>query len=368
MKGCLTLATAALCLALSHPVAGQAQEAPEVLQGLDPVVLVTGKEVFGKSALAVVHDGLMYVFATAENKAAFEKSPERYAVQQHGACARMGGTVTGNPELFTVHEGRIYLFGSEECLKRFRATPSSFINTPTPLPVISPESAATALARLDKAAEGFGGAEKVDGLRALRTVIVRTPPPPAEGMAARPPQKTTIIVSLPGHVWQEFTMGTMKASTVVSPEAAFRITPTGPRDMTRAQGQVLLAEVQRSPLFRVRGRRDPDMKMWMAGQAAIGGVTADLVSLARGDERLTLSIDPGTGRVLRFAYTGRGPDGAFGEVTQDFADFRDAGGGLILPHAFTQSFNGTPFSGPVVFEGLEANPSIPSGIFERPAR
>jgi hypothetical protein len=72
--------------------------------------------------------------------------------------------------------------------------------------------------------------------------------------------------------------------------------------------------------------------------------------------------------VLRFAYTGRGPEGAFGEVTQDFADFRDAGGGLILPHAFTQSFNGTPFGAPVVFADLEANPLIPPGTFERPLR
>jgi YHS domain-containing protein len=369
MKNCLALAAAAaLYVALPHPVAAQTQEAPEVLQGLDPVILVTGKEVFGKSALSVVHDGLMYLFATPDNKAAFEKAPERYAVQQHGACARMGGTVTGNPELFTLHEGRIYLFGSEECLKRFRATPSSFINTPTPVPAISSESAATALARLDRAADGFGGADKVDGLRALRSVVVRTPPPPASGMAPRPPQKTTVIVSLPGRAWQEFTMGPMTATAVATPEGAFRVTQAGTRDMTPAQGQALLAEVQRSPLFFVRGRRDPDLKMWMAGQAKIDGVTADLVSLARGDDRLTLSIDPGTGRVLRLAYTGRGPDGAFGEVTQDFADFKDAGGGLILPHSFTQSINGTPFGATVVFERLEANPSIAPGLFERPSR
>lgn len=163
-------------------------------------------------------------------------------------------------------------------------------------------------------------------------------------------------------------MGSMTATTVVTPETAFRLTQTGPREMTRAQAKAVLAEVHRSPLLLVRARRDPDTKAWDAGQAEINGVAAELVTLARGDERLTLAIDAAAGRVVRLSYTGRGPDGAFGEVTHTFADFKDAGSGLILPHSFTQAFNGTPFGAPQVYERLEVNPVIAPALFERPPR
>jgi YHS domain-containing protein len=311
----------------------------------------------------------MYVFATPENKAAFEKAPERYAVQNHGLCQRMGGTTSGNPELFALHEGRIYLFGSEECVTRFKASPGSFIYTPAPVPAISAESARQAAALLERAAEGFGGAALVDGLQALRTVAVVTPPPPPAGSTMRPrqPQTTTTVIALPGRVRQEFRMGEMTAATVVTPEASYRFSQNTARDLREGHGAALLAEVRRSPLFLVRGRRDPGVQVWMATPSNMNGIPVDVVALASGAERATVAIDPASGRVLRFTYGGRGPDGVYGEVAHTFSEFKDAGGGLLLPHAVARAFNGTPYGSSIVYERIEANPAIDPALFTRPA-
>src|SRR4030095_10544425 len=91
----------------------------DALEGLDPVMLVQGKEVQGEMNLTVTRGQFRYFFANAANKATFEQDPARYEIQLNGPCARMGPPVYGNADLFTVYQGRIYIFGSGECKKRF---------------------------------------------------------------------------------------------------------------------------------------------------------------------------------------------------------------------------------------------------------
>ena len=55
-----------------------------VLEGLDPVMLVQGKEVQGDLKIAVTRGKFQYLFANAENKATFEKDPARYEIQLEG--------------------------------------------------------------------------------------------------------------------------------------------------------------------------------------------------------------------------------------------------------------------------------------------
>jgi putative intracellular protease/amidase/YHS domain-containing protein len=92
------------------------------LGGLDPVLLIVGKETKGQPELSVTRDGFRYRFADAANRAEFEKDPERYAIQFHGQCAHMR-SARANPDLFTVYKERIYAFGSEECKAAFLEKP-----------------------------------------------------------------------------------------------------------------------------------------------------------------------------------------------------------------------------------------------------
>src|SRR4029079_12337147 len=100
---------------------------------IDPVVLLTtGKEVSGKADLEVVRNQFQYLFATPESKATFEKTPEKYEIQLSGACARMGGGVTGNPADYAVVDGKIFIFGSDTRHTQVAAAPARFLPKPAP--------------------------------------------------------------------------------------------------------------------------------------------------------------------------------------------------------------------------------------------
>src|SRR4029079_8177624 len=111
----------------------QAQAPKEALDGIDPVVLLDqGKEISGKSEVKVSRGKFDYLFATAGNKAAFEKAPEKYEIQLSGACARMGGGVTGNPSDYAVVDGKIFIFGSDTRHTQVAAAPARFLPKPAP--------------------------------------------------------------------------------------------------------------------------------------------------------------------------------------------------------------------------------------------
>src|ERR671929_1263190 len=123
-------------------ISAAAAQSPETiipLEGLDPVMLSQGKEVQGDMKYKVTRGRFQYLFASAENKATFEKDPARYEIQLDGHCARMGSPTTGNPDLYAVHNGRIYIFGSEECQTSFKAAPEKYLEVP-----VAPKSPPTA--------------------------------------------------------------------------------------------------------------------------------------------------------------------------------------------------------------------------------
>lgn len=101
-----------------------------VLKGLDPVLLVQGKEKKGKEEFEVVHHHHRYLFESAQNKQAFEEKPEKYAVSDHGYCpvarVKMNREVMGSPEIFAVHEGKVYLFADADARKLFEADPGQY--------------------------------------------------------------------------------------------------------------------------------------------------------------------------------------------------------------------------------------------------
>jgi YHS domain-containing protein len=109
-----------------HAVAAQNAEGRVALKGLDPVLLVKGKEEKGSDKFSVTKGGFRYFFSTAENKAAFEKEPKVYQIQLDGTCPVVPGA-EGDPELFVVHKERIYIFATPGCVDSFKANPGTFV-------------------------------------------------------------------------------------------------------------------------------------------------------------------------------------------------------------------------------------------------
>ena len=163
-------AAAALILPLvGGAVAAQALQNTEPtipIEGLDPVLLVQGKEVQGNEKIFFVRGHYKYIFSSQETKAAFEKNPEQYEVGEY--CQRMGAPVTGNPDLHAEHKGKIYIFGSDSCIKAFKESPDDFIEPARPAWAPSAGEIARGRALLDKAMAAMGGAGAFDQLSSFR--------------------------------------------------------------------------------------------------------------------------------------------------------------------------------------------------------
>lgn len=96
-------------------VASAQVERPVVLKGLDPVLLVGGKEVPGKPEFSSTFGRYRYLFSSAEDKTAFDKDPQKFGVQRNGMNIVVAAGV-GNPDFFTVYKGMIFLAGSQRGL------------------------------------------------------------------------------------------------------------------------------------------------------------------------------------------------------------------------------------------------------------
>jgi YHS domain-containing protein len=99
--------------------------------GFDPVAYhATGRATPGRAAHEIVHDGIVWRFASAANLAAFEDAPAVYAPAFAGFDATgvaAGRAVETDPRAFAVVGARLYLF-------RTPANRSAFIADPGLLP------------------------------------------------------------------------------------------------------------------------------------------------------------------------------------------------------------------------------------------
>jgi YHS domain-containing protein len=98
------------------------------LRGLDPVMLIEGREERGKPEIEMVHEGYRYQFVSEPTRARFASDPERYSIQ-NDSCLVVPG-VPVDPSLFVVHEARIYGFATEDCVAQFKAAPRGYLSPP----------------------------------------------------------------------------------------------------------------------------------------------------------------------------------------------------------------------------------------------
>jgi YHS domain-containing protein len=97
------------------------------LQGHDPVAFFTDNQpVKGRPELQSVHRGATYRFATAANKARFDKDPDKHAPAFGGFCAygvSKNKLVGVNVEAFQIVEGRLLLQYSKGVRNDFNQDP-----------------------------------------------------------------------------------------------------------------------------------------------------------------------------------------------------------------------------------------------------
>ncbi|MFN7930825.1 MAG: hypothetical protein U0Y68_23450 [Blastocatellia bacterium] len=360
------LCSVLLTLAMAATVG--AQQIEDAIEGLDPVLLVQGKEAQGELKITVTRGRFRYLFANEANKAAFEKDPARYEIQQDGACARMGAPVRGIADLYAVHNGRIYIFGSEQCKALFVAAPEKYL-----LPEYKPLKATPAViqkgqALLDKAVAAMGGAAKIDGLTSYHETNMTT--------QARGPQGEVVVKNHLRLAWPERARLETELPNYNDPSVLMRLVMVlaGEPFVINGSGNVLPLDgaqraemerqLQRKPLALLRARTSLHAAYLGAGK--VGDTAVEQVAVEVTGVPATLSFDAVTGRLLSRAYRRRGPVGAYGDFVQSFSDFR-AVDGLTLPFKITATFDGQPWKDQSsTIEAIILNGAVDATLFEKP--
>ena len=93
------------------------------IRGYDPVAYFTdGKAGKGRPEHSSSSDGVTYLFASAEDKAAFDANPLKYEPQFGGYCAygvSKGSLVEINPSAFQIVNGKLLLQYSKGIMEKF---------------------------------------------------------------------------------------------------------------------------------------------------------------------------------------------------------------------------------------------------------
>jgi YHS domain-containing protein len=116
------------------PSAGSASrqtDAAVAMRGYCPVCLVEMKQwIKGDPRFAVVFDGKKYYFPGREQVEMFQKSPESYVPALNGEdivhYKHTGERIAGKLEHGVIHEGRVYVFASADNLQSFKANPQQY--------------------------------------------------------------------------------------------------------------------------------------------------------------------------------------------------------------------------------------------------
>jgi YHS domain-containing protein len=357
----------ALLFATVAPAVAQDSAPVEALDGLDPVLLVQGKEVAGKADLTVVRGRFQYLFSSADTKSTFEREPAKYEIQLGGMCARMGKTAGGNPADYLVHDGKIYIFGSDECHRKFQAAPAKYLATAAPAMPSSPDAAKKGSALVDRAAKALGGADRIDGLTTYSETVSQ--------VQKRPQGEAQITTKT---MWR-FPDGTRVERTMVMGErkmtSAQLLTPAGAWYLS--QGRAYPApeagrpsvemDLGRNPVALIHARHAAKFKAAALGSATVAGMTVDQVRVQCGAIDVVLGLDPASARLQTITFTDRNNEGEVGTYTLVYSDYRPVEG-LTLPFAVRGLFNGEAEpSQTYTIESIAVNPQLDASLFATPA-
>ncbi len=98
--------------------------APLGLHGVDPVAFLSeSRPIEGTAQHTLIHDGVAYYFATADNLETFGAEPAAYLPQNGGFCTygvSVGKKFDGDPNYAEVIDGKLYVFLNEEIFQLYQ--------------------------------------------------------------------------------------------------------------------------------------------------------------------------------------------------------------------------------------------------------
>jgi YHS domain-containing protein len=322
--------------------AARAQATRDQEMKIDVVALIDrAEEVQGRSDVSRSHGKFTYWFASEENLARFVKSPQKYAIQFGGACARMGPlSGAGTPRLFAVYDDKLYIFASEQCRAAFLRSPAQFIDVDDAPIEAGDEARAHGREMLGKAVDAVACLALSDTLTTYREMLEWDRE--SGGRTYRVTE--TMRLMFPGRIRTDTCWDDSCWAFVADDAGAWSLGSDGVSPLEESQQRALWRHDGRHPLAILRARDAGDVVI--AGRQekrsvivpGEGEIEVELVHVHRPGATTTLGLDQ-QGRVRLLSYRGRGPDATLGVVERVYGQFHDVSG-FKLPGRVDVSFNG----------------------------
>lgn len=210
-------------------------------------------------------------------------------------------------------------------------------------------------ALLAKVTDFVGGRAAINAINSLRVTGTRLLVTPQGEMNA----ETTTLVQYPSSVRQEMKLPMGAMTSVITPEAAFVITPMGTQDLPSSQREAAAADLKTDSFHILRHQDNPKYTFTAAGTEKIGDVNAAILDISPDGGSVRWFVDPATGRILRTVRTTRGPGG--GTIVTEYTRWQKFGT-LNSAVEATITRDGQPF-GSLTVTGVEVNPAVPADAF-----
>ncbi len=208
-------------------------------------------------------------------------------------------------------------------------------------------------ALIRKVQDFVGGKTKIDAVQATHMAgTVQAPQGEIE---------IDIVMRYPDSMRQTMTTPMGQMTTVLTPEAAFMLTPMGPRDIPSSQRDMALRNARLDIISVLKNASNPAWKFTVVGTEKIGDVNAQVLEISGDKASGKWYVDPATGRLLR-----KVSQGQMGEQFTDYKEWKQFDG-INLPVAANITSGGQS-AGALQVKTIEINPAIDPKTFAKPEK
>jgi zinc protease len=218
-------------------------------------------------------------------------------------------------------------------------------------------SNAEGMALVNKIAEFVGGKATIDSVKAMRRTGAMTVNTPQGAMDMQIDALTSYPNSSQRAVMQ-LPMGEM--TRVVTPAAAFMISPMGTQDIPSSQRDAMLSEMRADLINVLQNAGNPKYTFTTAPGGKVGSVDALVLEVNADGSNARWYVEP-SGRLLRSLTHSTMPPG---DVVTDFAEWK-AFSGINLPTVATVTRNGEK-AAELKLSAVELNPPVDEKAFVKP--
>jgi YHS domain-containing protein len=340
---------------------------PERTLTVDCIELIAGRDVPGQPEFSIERHGIEYRFASAQNKAAFEKEPARFEVADGGACGRMGPlSGMGDARRYAVHNGRIFFFASDGCRAGFLKDPALHIETDDDKIFGSNESVTAGRATMDKVVAWAGGADRLRSLTSFRAAAARKE---LQGQTEYAVTSETAI-RFPDRTFQKESWNESWFSTRSGPHGAAMASTRGDEPLAPSRARAFGRVMARWPVTLLKAFVDgapqadcPGLIVIADGEGTLGERPVEYIRVWLNGAASRLTVDKERGTLLQLAYRGRDGTMKIGDCVRTYTAWATVEG-ITLPTDYTLMFNAKQLPVPgAKIDRFEINPALADDLF-----